>query len=181
MIYKHLRDNLIYFIEAVGFVKVGQLVSLFSDEADKNTIQQALSQLVRSCVFKQDGDLIISGREVKIVDSFAKRRIKALWVVSSIGSKQIIDLSRLSFPRCFLILLKDDRAIELSSCETVQEAWQAQVRYENEKISNGEDKIVRTVLVPSRDVGEELKNFYFNNFCLLDKERKPIFYTWERG
>lgn len=180
MIYESLKDNITAFVDAVGFVKKKQVIHLFGDQADKNMVGQVIKQLIRhGTLQEEEGDLLTTGRAIKLNNSMLKRKIDALWVVTSIGSQQIIDLSEISFPRCFLILLANGKSVELSACGKYQEAYMAQKKHELEKIRGGDDDMIYTVLVPSRDLGDSLEDFYFDNFCVLDENKKPSFYLWK--
>lgn len=180
MLYELTSDNIIALVRAVGYINREQLLRFFSDATDPSVTDYYIDQLCKTRMFDYDENKNIVSWHMAcpISDNEIKRRVRALWVVASFKSKNIRDITLLSYPLQFMFVTHEEDVYDLAVLSSKEEAAVAQRKLRGLRIEGVEDDINHIAIVDTETLGKSLGNYGFDSYCVLDRSYKPKYGTW---
>lgn len=181
MIYDETIFNLQCFFTSVGYATEPQVLRFFRDAPDSQNLLLYIKRLTesrfldraeRTGILSYHSTYPLKPQEISI-------RLKALWVIVSMGSENVRQILTMAYPAQFAFIEADNTPYDVAYIPNISTAQMAKVQRERLAIANVPDCINHIALVPDYKTGEQLKPYGFDSFCVLDADYKPVYYGWE--
>lgn len=186
MIFEDVEDNLVDVVMRLGELRIDQLVEFFRPAKRPKEMLYFINMLSRYSLFEIDE----TNRKVSFKNSAAmsddfKRRVQiAFWILADFGCDNVREYDLADYPTMLWFYTEDGAIYDVSVINNVEDAIIAKRRREHgltkpNSDDSLEDLVNHIAIVPWESVGEEIENYGFDSYCILDKTtNKPQYYTW---
>lgn len=180
MIYESTPHNIIGLLSSVECASRDQLVKFFSDASDAPNVEYYLEQLTKNRILNYDEAKkrysLHNGPMLK--EPVIQNRIKAFWVIAAIMSNGITDVSLMPYPSQFMFITVENEVYDLTVCASKTDALVAAKKLRMWQLEGVEDEVNHVLIVDSEDMGRELGEYGFDFYCVIDRNHKPRYFTW---
>ena len=179
MIYEHTQNNMLALMQHIGTLTEEQLTRFFSDAMSVPRIQNLLDKMVTYSYLKYDEALkryTFHGFP-EINKDIVDKRIRAFWVLANWGSNSILEVYTLPYPLQFFIITPDNFAFDITVCNSMNEAQIARHVWDANAVKGVPDDVNHIAVVPTAELGEKLRPYGFDSYCLIDPFTQETFYT----
>ncbi len=170
MIYEYTRFNVISLMQSVGTLEREQLVRFFSDEMQEVRLKKLLETLVLTNYLKYDENRERYSYHASpaLSEDVTERKIHAFWPLACWGSRSVLQIYPLDYPSQFMAITPDNLVYDITVCRTPNDAQLAKTVRELQAVRGVPDDINHMAVVLSAEVGEKLKVYGFDMYCIID-------------
>ena len=179
MIYEYTQYNIIALMQTAGTLERTQLMRFFSDEMIESRLGAVLDKLVLNNYLKYnpDTDTYTYHAAPDLKPDIIKRRIRAFWVLANWGSTSILQVYVLNYPFQFMVVTTDNTVFDIVVCNSVNEAQLARHVWNISAIKNVPDDVNHIAVVPTAEIGEKVRPYGFDSYCLINPFTKETSYV----
>ncbi len=184
MISSILFNNIYDLITRIGVVEEAQIYTMFGNTHGEETIRWCVKELLRKNKVNFDRERgIITRRQSVYENDFGQQLLtKATWLLAYMGDEKVREYMPVRYPSQMLIIGEDNTVYDITvyTWQTVQAVNMSIMTRRQAVIPYGvDDLIVHIAVVPDEEMAEQIKDFGFDNYCILDTDNKPQYFQWE--
>ncbi|MDO5399184.1 MAG: DUF5697 family protein [bacterium] len=172
------------FVNRLGVVHEGQILQMFADNHNIETVEWCMKELVSKCRINYDrSKKMLSRRQSVNATSLSQQLLtKSAWLLAYMGEESVRDYWPTEYPCQLLIIDEDDTVYDITvfTYQTLSSLRMTVCAKRKMLLPEGvEDEIVHIAVLPDKEMADNIKKLGFDSYCILGERNKPVYYSWE--
>ena len=183
MLYSNLSNNILSILRTAKELHIDQVFRFFEEEYDHGLIDWYIRILIAQHKIKYNElnkRLVyhMSDGTPEVNETIKAKRISAFWVIADVGSQNIDNVFSIVNGGQFFFE-SNGECYEIATILNKSDAISIR-KYREENIEKFMiDDVIRIALVKSQKEAEKIKDFGFDSYCILNKDKRPVFCYWD--
>ena len=179
---KSTQLNILYTLRALGYMTTDQIYAFFDSSEDAENLDFYIERLTATGT----GEMVDTCNEVlkyrhavEVSDDEMYARIRAAWVLVNCKEKNIRDMYLCQYPTQLGFITEAEKLFDVAVINNLHMAQYAREQHLNSVPEGAEDMVTHIALVKDAELGNQLKTYGFDMYCILNEFSVPEFYSWD--
>lgn len=173
---QNVAERIMQMVNTFNKIEVAHVYRMFEGEEDAR-IGWCIKALKNEGRIAQDPEnLYIAKHKKELEKQVDQSMMDAIWTMLSFGNDNITHFYKLEYPKHIIFIVKageKDAVYELSAIPNREIATAKAILTASE---NKNDHAINVAIVEDKAAGKALIPYGYDAYCILNEEKKPVFY-----